>query len=339
MAGSYAKIFNEIWADPDFRSLNRDQQWLFFALISQPELNFAGVVTTTDRRLAGCAADFTVDELRADLAVLHARRYIVVDEEHDEILVRSYVRYDGAWRTPNVLTSIVRAASAVRSTAIRAALANEFDRLPLDELSGKKAEEMRASVARVTATLRPRVAARVTPTLAACVPEGLREVITEPIPEPIAQPTVVVAVVGEELKDRTSYTSPQDQPDPSGPVADGDGLLIQLVDYAKKPEPGSDDDPDWLKFWAAFPNKRSKQEARVRWAKAIRNGEPPALIIAGATRYADEMRRKRIAKDKIKHPDGWLNGRRWEDEEDEDDGNFTWDDVEEQAPKEFNRDR
>lgn len=216
MAGSYAKIFNEIWADPDFRSLNRGQQWLFFALISQPELNFAGVVTTTDRRLTGCAEGFTVEELRDDLTALHARRYIVFDEEHDEILVRSYVRHDGAWRTPNVLTSIIRAATSIRSVAIRAALAEELGRLALDELSGKRADEMRASVARVIETLTPRVPVRVSRTVSACVSEPFQEGISEPFAQPITEPTVVVAVVVEEVEDRTSLSLFEDLPPTAG---------------------------------------------------------------------------------------------------------------------------
>lgn len=332
MAGSFAKIFNEIWADPDFRSLNRGQQWLFFALISQPELNFAGVVTTTDRRLAGCAAEFTVEDLRADLEVLQERRYVVVDEEHDEILVRSYVRHDGAWRTPNVLTSIVRAAGAVRSEAIRATLAEEFARLPLEELSGKRADEMRASVARVIETLKPRVTARVTPTLAACVPQGLREVITEPIAQPIAQPTVVVAVVVEDLKDRTSVTLPQDSSPPA--ESESEGVLISLPAKPKY-ECGSDQDPDFVAFWRNYPRKIGKPSARTAWRKAIKDKVGPRLIIDAAAEFRDNPERKRSAKKYTPHPSTWLNDERYLPPEDgEDDDVWRFEDVQEQAPKE-----
>ncbi|MEV8638921.1 hypothetical protein AB0395_45430 [Streptosporangium sp. NPDC051023] len=343
MAGSFAKIYNRIWADSDFRSLTRGQQWLYFTLSSQPELNFAGVLTTTDRRLTGCAVDFTVPELRADLAALQARGYVVVDEEHDEILVRTYMRDDDAWRTPNVLTNIIRTATVVRSERVRAALAEEFALLDLDGLAGKKAEEMRDSIARVIETLTPKASARVVTTVTACIDEPFREAITEPLAEPIgqpmAEPTVVVAVVGESVKDRTSVTSPQDQPTPAESAASGDGVLIELpASKTKRPEPGSDADPLWCRFWAAYPRKVSKQEARTKWVKAVRSGVDAELIIAGAERYAAEMTRKRTAKDKIKHPDGWLHGRRWEDEDEGDSGDGYWsfNDVEEHAPAEFN---
>lgn len=135
---------------------------------------------------------------------------------------------------------------------------------------------------------------------------------------------------------RTSVTLPQTEPAPAGPDADGDGLLLDFpVERLKRPQPGSDDDPYWLRFWDAYPRKKSKQGARDKWAKAIRSGVDPEVIIAGAIRYADEMRRTRTPKDKIKHPDGWLHGRRWEDEVDTS-GGRGFDDIEECAPEEFN---
>lgn len=144
------------------------------------------------------------------------------------------------------------------------------------------------------------------------------------------------AGVGTSGSVRTSVTHPQTEPDPSDPVADGDGLLLDFpVGRVKRPEPGSDDDPDWLRFWDAYPRKASKQGARGKWAKAIRAGVNPEDIIAGAIRYADETRRKRTPKDKIKHPDGWLLGKRWEDEVDTS-GSRNFDDIEECAPEEFN---
>jgi hypothetical protein len=146
----------------------------------------------------------------------------------------------------------------------------------------------------------------------------------------------VRAGVGVSGSLRTSVTLPQAGPDPADPVAEGDGMLIDFpVSRLKRPEPGSDEDPDWLRFWDAYPRKASKQGARGKWAKAIRAGVDPNVIIAGAVRYADEMRRKRTPKDKIKHPDGWLLGKRWEDEVDTS-GSRSFDDIEECAPEEFN---
>jgi hypothetical protein len=334
VAGDFAKIYNTVWTDADWRALNRGQQWLYWTLYSQAELTYAGVLTTTERRLTGCAADFTVDELRADLAELEKRDYVVVDEEHDEILVRTYIKWDDAWRTPNVLVGILRAATAVRSPKIRARLAEELARLDVASMNGKRAEEMRRRVADAIRTLRPRVPgtvpARVSGTVRATVtetvPEGLGEPFREPFTEPIGEPSVVVAVVVEEPKDRTSVTHGQDQdaadrPPPAEPVADGDGettangVLINLPSARPRsgPKPGSDNDPHWRAFWDAYPRKVSKGHARAAWAKAAKRASPDAIVKA-AEAYRDDPARPRDHQ-YIPHPATWLNGDRWLDEQ------------------------
>ncbi|NJP24423.1 hypothetical protein FLW53_09430 [Microbispora sp. SCL1-1] len=342
MAGSFAKIYNRIWADADFRSLTRNQQWLYFTLISQPELTFAGVVTTTDRRLTGCAVDFTAPELKADLAVLHERRYVVVDHEHDEILVRTYIKWDDAWKIPNVLKSIIRDASMVRSQAIRATLAEEFARLPVAGLSGKKADEMRESIGRVIETLRPMVPVRVSPTLPGTVPgtpgEPLAEPFQQPSGEPIGQPSVVVAVVGEEVKDRTSVEPGNDPAAPAEADASGDGVLIHLEAAQKKPtfQPGSDQDPAFVAFWKAYPRKVDKGHARAAWVKAVKRADPQA-IVAAAERFRDNPMRQARGIEYTPHPTTWLNGERWNDETaTSNDDHWRWDAVQEVAPREFN---
>ncbi|MEV0646057.1 hypothetical protein AB0I28_12405 [Phytomonospora sp. NPDC050363] len=92
----------------------------------------------------------------------------------------------------------------------------------------------------------------------------------------------------------------------------------------KKP---GDDDPQWLEFWSLVPRKQGKTEARGAWRNAINGtgeyeGEPipktdPAVIIEGIRRYAVRMRSNRTEYKSIKMPQGWINGRRWEDEDDQ----------------------
>ena len=81
----------------------------------------------------------------------------------------------------------------------------------------------------------------------------------------------------------------------------------------KPPQPGSDDDPDWVKFWGIFPNGAGKADARKAWANAIKKAAP-FVITAGAERYRDLVTREKREKKHIKHASGWLNGERWNDE-------------------------
>jgi hypothetical protein len=90
-------------------------------------------------------------------------------------------------------------------------------------------------------------------------------------------------------------------------------------------EIGSDDDPDFCEFWAAVPKKDGKTEARAAWRNHVQGKgtykgtkipkTEPAVIIAGMLAYAERVRREGIERKHIKMAEGWLNGRRWEDEQ------------------------
>lgn len=67
------------------------------------------------------------------------------------------------------------------------------------------------------------------------------------------------------------------------------------------------------RFWKVYPRKIAKQDARKAWDKAVK-GVSPAVIIAGAGRYAAERAREDPRGKFTKHPASWLNSGRWEDE-------------------------
>lgn len=88
---------------------------------------------------------------------------------------------------------------------------------------------------------------------------------------------------------------------------------------------GSDDDPKFREFWAAVPKKDGKAEARSAWSNHVQGkgtykGQKiakadPDVIIAGMLAYAERVRRDGTERKHIKMAEGWLNGRRWEDEQ------------------------
>lgn len=77
----------------------------------------------------------------------------------------------------------------------------------------------------------------------------------------------------------------------------------------RKPPQTSDSRFD--EFWAAYPIKQGKKEARAAWKKIRDLDEqfPAILEAAKATAVLHS-----VGNRKIKYPQGWLNGRRWEDE-------------------------
>ncbi|WP_160051185.1 helix-turn-helix domain-containing protein [Nocardiopsis sp. FR26] len=82
-------------------------------------------------------------------------------------------------------------------------------------------------------------------------------------------------------------------------------------DPVEPPKPGSDDDPQWVKFWAAYPNKVSKKRARASFAQALKKVTFDDLMV-GLHRYLTEDYRPLGGY--VKDPAAWLNGECWADE-------------------------
>lgn len=119
-----------------------------------------------------------------------------------------------------------------------------------------------------------------------------------------------------DLGPTTNTSSPATPSRESESEPESDGSIPGLDDFAssaKRPEPGSDDDPDWRKFWDLWPKKVGKSEARKAWAGAVKK-VAPFVIIAGADRYRQLVAKERRTKQHIKDPSGWLNNDRWSDE-------------------------
>lgn len=68
-------------------------------------------------------------------------------------------------------------------------------------------------------------------------------------------------------------------------------------------------DPLFDEFWAAYPRKTDKANARKAWAKAVKKTEPTRIITAAAALTASKPDPKFTA-----HPSTWLNGERWDDQ-------------------------
>ncbi|PAU47395.1 hypothetical protein, partial [Streptomyces albireticuli] len=135
MARGHGRILASIWEDADFLSLGEREQRLYLFLISQPNLNHAGLLDLTLRRWARKAQGLTVTELEKRLAALEEARFIVVDDDTEELLIRSFVRNDGVWRMPKVMGAMVSGALEISSRRLQQALLAEVDRIPLDDLS------------------------------------------------------------------------------------------------------------------------------------------------------------------------------------------------------------
>lgn len=130
MARDHARLLYRIWSeDDDFINLRGLAQRLYMLIISQPTLSYAGVTSYTVRRWTRLASDTPDSAIRDAAQQLAEARFIVVDEETEEVFVRTYVRNDNILSNPNVAIASARAYRQISSRTIRAAWIDELKRL------------------------------------------------------------------------------------------------------------------------------------------------------------------------------------------------------------------
>lgn len=129
MARDRANINTNIWTDTHWRQLTRDQQWLYKLILTHPELSYAGVADWRPGRLMQFSAGTSRQEIERIGAELQAERFIFIDEDTEEVLIRSFLRHDGILKQPKLTVSMVNAYGAVASNNIREVIIHELKRL------------------------------------------------------------------------------------------------------------------------------------------------------------------------------------------------------------------
>jgi hypothetical protein len=284
MARSYAAIYSRIWADQDWRALDVNAQHLYLLLISQPSMNLAGVLPLQLRKWAACVDGWDMADVADALDRLCDSRFVVVDEDTEEVLIRTFIRNDGNYKIPNVLKSLLQVAEGTQAPALRSELAVELGRL--DPLDGKKADEAAGWIAATRLVLG-----------ASDGPSGPGgEPLPEPLPEGLGE-GFVVTVPGT-LNGTVKQPLPEPLPQPSG-SGSGSGTSLSLVDYrggeSAPPPPNppqckrhADLDPDDVPACRACGRLREQWEtARVEAAKPK---PPPPLCGQCENRWVETDR-------------------------------------------------
>lgn len=148
MARSHARLMATIWEDEDFINLTAGGQRLYMFLLSQNDLQHCGVIPLRERRWSKKAKNLTVGDIERDLKELASaspRPFVLIDEDTEELFVRSLMRRDKVYAQPNVFKAAADQIRAVSSRMLKAAILEELRRLPL--------EEMRKDVRQVLAEL------------------------------------------------------------------------------------------------------------------------------------------------------------------------------------------
>jgi hypothetical protein len=283
MARSHGRIYVTIWQDEDFLALSPTVQRLYMFLVSQPNLSHLGVLPLTLRRWAKKAHGYKLDDLNADLADLEDAGFVVVDEDSEELLIRTLLRGDQVYKQPNVMRAAIASAPSVNSDAIKRALLTEIDRLDLGDR--RDADGLLASLREALSVPERDGPDDPNRTLPGTTNEGFGEGFPE----------------GSAVGQGEPPTHARARPLPLPPLSE------------RVRQPKADDEPRGFgEFWMAYPRKVGKAAAKRAYAKALKTTTPEDLR-AAVERYA----RQRQGEDPnfTAHPASWLNAGRWEDVE------------------------
>ena len=130
----YAQMHVSIWDDDDYLERSSGAQWLYKLLFSHPSLTWCGAMDWRPGKLAAKASDMTKELIIRHAAELEAHHYIIIDQDTEEVIVRSFVRNDGLLKSPNMGVAVSSAIRDVGSNILRGVIVNELHRLMEDQI-------------------------------------------------------------------------------------------------------------------------------------------------------------------------------------------------------------
>lgn len=129
MARDHARVNLDIWGDDDWLDLSWRAQHLYFVLYTAPQLSFCGAGPWHPGRLANRASEWTADDIELAAIELSERLFLFVDTETEEFLLRSWIKHDGLWRTPNMAVTVANARGDLASRTLRGVIVFEVAKL------------------------------------------------------------------------------------------------------------------------------------------------------------------------------------------------------------------
>lgn len=129
MAREHARILVSRRSEPDWQALLTDEQWLYDHLLTQANINNAGVLPLQVRKWARGSADMTMERIDQALVGLASKGFVLYDTDTEETLVRTFIRNDGIVKHRYMLKNALAVARQTESPHLRRALAAELRRL------------------------------------------------------------------------------------------------------------------------------------------------------------------------------------------------------------------
>lgn len=288
MAREFAKTNLSIHQDDDWRALPAPAQHLYGLLSTHPELSYCGVADWRPGRLVSFASGWDVDDIRVIADCLESRFFIVRDEVTEEVLVRSWIRFDGLIKQPRLAVSMANAFAAVSSNEIRGVIVHELNKLrKLEPDAPGWAKKQVADILGLRS-----------------VDPKSRDVPGDPFGQGFAYG------FAHRFRERLAQTQPNVSVPVSIPPTTATATATLQQQHAKSSQQPDSIAEDFTTWWAEYPMKKDKGHA-LKAYRAARKKATARVLLDALTAWAP------IAKQNPKYiplAATWLNGERWEDE-------------------------
>ncbi len=126
MARNHAKILTTIWTDPAWVALGSEAQRIYMLALSQPNLSYAGVVPYTARRWRILSRDSSLAAISRAVNELVTSGFVVVDESTEEMVIRTFLKHDGVFKSPNIIRAMWKDYRAIMSPLVRGVVRAQF---------------------------------------------------------------------------------------------------------------------------------------------------------------------------------------------------------------------
>ncbi|WP_155830242.1 hypothetical protein [Glycomyces tenuis] len=302
MARTEARLRTRLWGDRDFLALSFKGKGGYESILCQPDVEYTGVLPLRARRLAGLFG-LDLEDFIEMLEELEDARFVLIDWDTEELLIRTFIRNDEVYRQPNVMKSAQQALDSVSSLRLRAEILTELHRIedehgdsipkgshePLREMIAdlEKDPPIHSPVTDIS-TKRPKA-------------EPKQEALTEPNREPF----------GEPFPEGGSDDSLEGSGEGVGVRGVSSRSVVSNSRSAKADR--TKDDPEFARWYERYPRKVKPAAARTAWKSAVKKTDVATLFDA-LEAYIAYWERERTDTKFIPHPSSWLNAESWGDD-------------------------
>lgn len=125
MAGRYARLQRSIWDDDDFAALTPHAKLVYLHLFSHRKTTTCGLLDLMPARWARVLA-MPLGDVEEAVTALEAARFVLVDVDTAELVIRTYVRHDVDLTRAHMAKGVWNAWEQVESPRLRTELLAEF---------------------------------------------------------------------------------------------------------------------------------------------------------------------------------------------------------------------